>query len=53
MTAPLTKAELKLIRKIAERGGHARAKSLTRARRKEIAMMGVAARAAKRNGNGR
>ncbi len=48
---PPTKAEREAIRKFASSGGHARAKKLSRKRLREIAMMGVKARAAKR-GNG-
>jgi len=48
---PPTKAEREAIRKFAASGGNARAAKLTKKRLREIAMMGVAARRAKRNGS--
>jgi len=49
---PPTKAEREVLRKFATMGGYARAKKLSKKRRREIAMMGVAARRRK-NGNGK
>jgi len=49
MMAP-TKAEREALRRFAQSGGYARAKKLSKKRLREIAMMGVAARKAKRNG---
>lgn len=50
MMAP-TKAEREALRKFAKAGGEARGKKLSKKRLREIAMMGVAARAKKRNGS--
>jgi len=47
---PPTKAEREAIRKFAASGGRARAEKLSKKRLREIAMMGVAARKAKKNG---
>lgn len=48
---PFSKTEREAIRKFATAGGHARAKKLSKKRRREIAMMGVEARRQKRNGS--
>jgi len=48
---PSTKAEREARRKFASSGGNARAAKLTKKRLREIAMMGVRARQAKRNGS--
>jgi len=50
MSNAYTKAERAVIRKFAALGGHARAKKLSKKRRKEISRMGVDARRAKLNG---
>jgi hypothetical protein len=47
----MTPVEQELLRKFAQKGGIARAKKLSKKRRREIAMMGVEARRKKRNGS--
>lgn len=48
---PLSNAERAYMARLGKLGGAARAKRLSKARRKEIATMGGKARAAKRNGS--